>query len=808
LLRAAAGLTGVYDLYDLVSSGDRTPPTQLLEQLDSHYLLIWQAHRALLDLWNDAESDQDPYYLRVFDAYCYAAKAAYTRYDDHPNTYDGVDLDLERDKCISQFDTDKLVTPRISGDDLREDGESIEVDVTVTPDKNSPMCEPYIEVYTTNSGGGNSILRISATALGDANARRVGIPIGPENRELPIKLRLEKTQIGKQGTLHATGFFRGRKELSPISVLTSGEEYVFPKQSFPQPTVRVSGSPAKKVAIMFVMDCSYSMTKSIKDEGTRLHVATEALKSILGTLLENRDAENDCRIGVLAFSHRVGYEGDNGPEIKYSKSYDKWLMANPTATKKTPDDDLETVFGFSDPNNRLSKDLNSRIAKKCKDWEPLGNTPLYYSMSQALAEFQAVRDAESKHLIVITDGNDELLGGRPQWLEDFTRRTGRRNYGAEEIGKLLRDNFPDVDVTVLGIAMPSFSGRDPINTLAPRNIQFYTVSRQEELIASIEKALGLGRYTVHDVEKRSQAAEQKIPGICQLKQWNIPAVYEVSMPAWTPVPKPARLFIEGGEAFELVLDAEQGGIVHRRYDPREFLPTTADTADAFVSVLYPTRESDRVTFSVTLQNMNEKEFSPRPVGIWATITPVRTEGGDDVGPSYHFFDRQFEARTPVPVLDFTIYAWPAEANWARLELWYRVAKELDPAFEDIKANAEKDLVTPADLKEFQVDGITGITFSVRRAPMETGNGTRVIVDERYDNGGKDIHQTRIMATPPANNIIRSYNREGGFARHVFEYYGANNQNQPGKLLITSRERIQQAYSPLKKPLLVKLPLKQ
>ena len=47
---------------------------------------------------------------------------------------------------------------------------------------------------------------------------------------------------------------------------------------------------------------------------------------------------------------------------------------------------------------------------------------------------------------------------------------------------------------------------------------------------------------------------------------------------------------------------------------------------------------------------------------------------------------------------------------------------------------------------------------------------------------------------PPTKPCDSYNRDGGLARHVFEYYGAI--NQPRKLLITSRERIQQAYSPL------------
>ena len=60
LLRAAAGLT---ELYAQVSSRRNPAPTQTLQEFDSHYYLIWQAHRVLLDLWSDEDSQQASYYL-------------------------------------------------------------------------------------------------------------------------------------------------------------------------------------------------------------------------------------------------------------------------------------------------------------------------------------------------------------------------------------------------------------------------------------------------------------------------------------------------------------------------------------------------------------------------------------------------------------------------------------------------------------------------------------------------------------------------------------------------------------------------
>ena len=99
-------------------------------------------------------------------------------------------------------------------------------------------------------------------------------------------------------------------------------------------------------------------------------------------------------------------------------------------------------------------------------------------MCEALKAFQAVPDVQAKHLIVITDGNDEIYGV-PPWLKSFRASTGKKDFEAEQVGLLLRDQYPDVDVSVLGIALSSFRGTEPINALARRAIQFYTVSRQQ-----------------------------------------------------------------------------------------------------------------------------------------------------------------------------------------------------------------------------------------------------------------------------------------------------------------------------------------
>lgn len=523
----------------------------------------------------------------AFEAYGDAAQAAYTLYE-HPYRYDGVDLEAERDNYTRQFDTQQAATPGIAGRP-REAGNSLEFDVTVDPGADAPAGEPFISVQVPGEQGKSSVLPISAPALGDITARRVGIPIGPKKRELPITLRLEKSDIGKQVTLVGTGFFRGRKRASPITVPSPelGEEFVIERRDVPPPTVRVTGTSAKKVAIMFVLDCSYSMTDPLRDEGSRLRVATQALESILSTLCENRDVGDECRVGLLAFSHRVGFASEKSTEIIRTKAYEQWLKENPTERSKTPDDDLEMIVRFDDPGNPLSEKLKQEIVEKSQQWRPMGNTPLYYSMSEALKAFRAVPDVQAKQLIVITDGNNEVYGV-PDWLKSFRATTGKRDFDAEQVGLLLRDQYPDVDVSVLGIALNSFRGKDPINALAKRKIQFYTVSRQEELVSRIENALGLGSYTVRDDKKRLRAVSQRIPRVCLLDQWDRAEVFDVSMPDWKPVPQPARLFIEGGEAFELVLDADQSRIVHRRYAPPERHPTVADSPDAYVSAVSST----------------------------------------------------------------------------------------------------------------------------------------------------------------------------------------------------------------------------
>jgi len=799
LLRAAAGLA---QIYAQVASRRSPGPAEVLANLDRHYYFLWHGHRALLDLWSDERSPQGQFYVRAFEEYCDAAQAAFTFYE-RPCQYDGVDLEQIRDGFIEQFDARQSATPAVAGQP-RDAGASLELDVTVDTSVETPPAEPFVTIELPSSSDARRTLPAVAPTLDDTPARRVGIPLGPSGPAFPLQLRLEKDRLGNEVTLLGTGFFRGRARISRITVPNPqlGEEVVIQRQETPLPTVRVTGASEKKAAIMFVVDCSYSMSYPLKDEGSRLRVATRALESILSTLAENQEVGKECRVGLLTFSHRVGYASERSTELVQTKAYQQYLAEHPTESSRTPDDDLEMIVPFDDPRNPLDKKLKQQIVEKSQLWRPMGNTPLYYAMSEALKAFRAVPDVPAKHLIVITDGNNEVYG-TPDWLKSFRARTGKQNFDADQIGILLRDQFPDVEVSVLGIALPSFRGKEPINALAKRKIQFYTVSRQVELIGRIETALGLGTFAVQDARKRFPAVAQRIPRVCTVSQWDRAEEFEVSMPDWKPVPQPARLLIEGGEAFELALDPDANRLVHHRYAPPERHPTAVEASDAHVSALYPERQEDRVTFPIAVQNLDASTFSPRPVGVWATITPLRTANGEVVGPAYQFMDRQFESKTPVPVLNFTINSWPREANWAQVELWYRVAKELDTAFADISPDHEIDLSNPRPLDEFAVEGLPGVSFSLRLEPTETGDGVRVIVEERYDGGTAELQHARIECVPPADRVVRSVNRDGGLARHVFEYYGAI--NRPKRMLLTSRQHIQQAYSSLPKPLSVKLP---
>jgi hypothetical protein len=472
------------------------------------------------------------------------------------------------------------------------------------------------------------------------------------------------------------------------------------------------------------------------------------------------------------------------------------------------DDDVEVVLPFNDPENPLNERLLSSIQNKTRQWRQGGLTPLYLSMQLALTQFQSVPNAAAKHLIVITDGVDNVNWDEElasQLLKDVGRAErgadGRTQYRYNEtdLRKLVSEKYRDVKIDVLGIGIKKEDFQDELNTINADSLQkgkFIAVGDATELGAEIKRSLGLLDYEVRDVDGRMGALRKSVDEICPIRYWPAATQFRVSIPDMAPPPQDALLRAEGGEAFELQLDEGRTRIVHERYKPENRNVKEGSAPGLYVSAFYETRDLDSATFHVTVQNENAELFSPKPIGVWATITPTRTQLGEEpIAPPRHFYDLVFVNNKPVPVLKFQFSQWPPDAYGAKIELWFRVANGIDPEFPDIDAWERN----PRENETFSAD-IPGVEFTVDRSRLEVGDGQKILVTEQYEEGA-DLWQARVMTDPQPDSTRRHFDPHRRVALHEFVFYG----RELNHLVITPREAIERLYTGLTKPIMIKLP---
>jgi hypothetical protein len=190
-----------------------------------------------------------------------------------------------------------------------------------------------------------------------------------------------------------------------------------------------------------------------------------------------------------------------------------------------------------------------------------------------------------------------------------------------------------------------------------------------------------------------------------------------------------------------------------------------------------------VSFSVSVQNADEKSFSPRPKHIWAEITPKFTSSPEHV-PVFHFYDLEFEPDRPVPVLRFRVPQWPAEATEATIRLCFKMEKE------DAPPNWSSTLEEAVKQSPFPVQGIDGLKLEVQTKKVaKTSDPFEVIVTE-FDDAPLDLFGIRLEMTPAPDEIAHRYIAESRQVRHTFRYQDTTSLRdvEPG-LHVTTREQI-------------------
>jgi hypothetical protein len=197
----------------------------------------------------------------------------------------------------------------------------------------------------------------------------------------------------------------------------------------------------------------------------------------------------------------------------------------------------------------------------------------------------------------------------------------------------------------------------------------------------------------------------------------------------------------------------------------------------------PRRDGPAVSFSVSVQNADEKSFSPRPKHIWAEIKPVFTRPPEHV-PVFHFYDLEFEPDRPVPVLRFRVPQWPAAAKEATIRLWFKMEEDdAPPNWSSLVEEAVKQ-------SKFSVKGIDGLKLEVQTKKIaKTSDPFEVHVTE-FDDAPLEMFGIRLEMTPAPDKIAHRYIVEARQVRHIFSYKDSTSlRTVEPALRVTTRDRI-------------------
>ena len=226
----------------------------------------------------------------------------------------------------------------------------------------------------------------------------------------------------------------------------------------------------------------------------------------------------------------------------------------------------------------------------------------------------------------------------------------------------------------------------------------------------------------------------------------------------------SQVRLEGGEALLLRLSADGQRLEHDRYkfQLREARPDVRDPLDGsrrlYIAAHLPEVRQDAVRFLFSIQNEDERLFSPRPAEAWVEIRPVLKN--PEAAPLYVFYDSQFAPECPVPVLECTAPKWPEDAIEAEVRLWCKLTR------------------TPPDevlrLDQWAPKKRPGVSLELRQESVEKQDLHQVIVVERYPRGGeagapRSLSALKVEMDPRPLKAVHHYLPEAGIVRHTFTY---------------------------------------
>jgi hypothetical protein len=782
LSRSVAGLWAGRDLPSVDFSAE-------LRHIDRRNLLLWQAERTLADFWGPTPGHSQPYFQIVADEYLKEAGkltppgpmvkdleariAAVDARADEVKTNGVVRLTVPAETEIPPGARQVQINLDVSRGTLGLLDPGGEAALFFEDQARSTEDQPQHALATRDRSDSQEILRRPITEA-KLNASGGSLALHPY-------LELGESALKQKLPAVAWTLYRGhvQKNLVPFDRPPPGLETVVSRPKREPPKLKVEGDAVRKTSIIFIFDCSGSMSTPNAAGKIRIDWAREQLNQIFEGLAKKPDR---YRVGLLAYGSRYGYE-DNTPNDR-SKKWEhvlEWsagkrvLMgaAKAQAQNADPDVDYQELLGVANGHLAL-KDFGAGqralAESKLKELRPTSETPLYYTVVKAINLLDEDKNNKwPKRIVVITDGVNEQTPLAE--VKDQTKRS--------DVKDALEKAKQGMDVRLDVIAIDTADQNRPEwadlkglveDDQKPRG-RFIVGNNPGDLLKALERTVQTEELVLRKGDRKIAELELAKPIPLELPPDGKFETYSISVTdVDSASPKAATTFQVWGDEFVRLryLDERQAGVprlvyartpfeddgAHRDYaqvsdgDPRAGAPQYDVKAEK------GKKDNGSVLFSVLIQNRNVAEFSYRPKSVWAEIVPVLPDGQE--GRRYTFHDLCFAAASE-PTLTFQAAEWPEAAATARIKLWFKfTATDAD---EELRLNDGRwtNIDDPGGWKKvFKLHNKEDspektILLKMKKGEGNEGDPSYSIIVEQTVPSEMDLHTYKIDLRPPPNS---------------------------------------------------------
>lgn len=807
---------------NLVSDPIAIPtPTAWLREVDHWHQSCWHGYRVLQDFWgNGLPYDRGEQFFDRATTQC--AKAATSK--QLPFQYDLPGGNVEH---LNELHAAR-VTAHNAGLDLQVPNVQ-----TLDPPQNAPL---QFEVKTTqriesvdhrpaNFPAGDAGFYISRAgklepldetliSYGDSKSlQRFPVKIAERLREQPgarpIACFIEPSKLEKPPvSLEGRVWYRGHIWSQPFELYHSapakGIRFVHRREAYSAPTVQVGGDDAAAGAVVFVFDCSSSMTNA---DG-RFAAAQDALRNILADL--KSAPPGGLQVGLIAYGHRTAHRAGYFPAPNDKMFYDPtklWddpdnLTPDGAAQQKALGAKFPTLFPHPDrdiqvllsPNPGWAATIDTQLDSLKID-RCFGVTPLYAAVSEAIQEVNLVKGVQSRQVIVLSDGVN--IPNHCDLSRDMILVNGvKQNNRDLNALTALHKKFPKTSVRIvlfggvkLGLETEQLKALQAVGS-EPQFV-VNAVPNPRAIKKAIAEAFVKPEFQV-------VAADPDRPNIGWLQfnetwtypQW--PSAGDLLTPQPHQVivrgprlnePLTQNITLAGSEALRLEYDAAAASLlfvpdVLDPFDQEELAPFGNIAPPAKPIVIEAVKplvgsqagEVRPTTFRLRMRSKSNQQFVGWPRYVWAEIRPQNPDP-QYKGLVFQLSDVKFDDKTRTPVLQFPVPGWPLAVEGAAIDIWLRYGAP-PPLFPNVT-------ISPADAQLPTIIGgkfgLEGVEFTVRQQVVD-GTSRKVIITEKHppETPLAKLYRTRVQLSPPADMIERLYVPPTGMSPtsevvHTFHY---------------------------------------